>query len=101
MNTIAAHKDELKKLLQHLSNDKVVTGLTFVLLVDAYILRLDKNCPDIRARVNPAPSQIDGGLIYGTNIDSKLCALLRATYNFRPARRAFPQISRCGPQASD
>jgi hypothetical protein len=100
MNAILAHKDELEKLFEDLSSDRVVSGITFVALVDAYITRLDTNCPDISARVNPPPAQIDGGLTYGTNIDSKLRALLRATYNFKPPRRAFPKISRCGPQAS-
>ena len=36
----------------------------------------------------------------GTNIDSELRSLLRPTYNFRTAGRAFPKISRGGPQAS-
>jgi len=100
MNAIVAHKDELEKLLEGLSSDKVVSGITFVALVDAYITGLDANCPDISARVNPPPAQVDGKLTYGTNIDSKLRALLRATQDFRTARRAFPKISRCGPQAS-
>ena len=99
MNAIAAHKDELKKLLENLSSHRAASGITFVALVDAYIIRLDTNFPDISARVNPPPAQIDGELKDGTNIDSKLRALLRATYNFKPPRRAFPKISRCGPQA--
>ena len=99
MNAIAAHKDELGKLLEDLLSDRVVSGITFVALMDAYITRLDTNCPDISARVNPPPTQIDGGLTYGTNIDSKLRALLRATQNFKTARLFFPKISRCGPQA--
>jgi hypothetical protein len=97
MNAISAHKDELEKLLEDLSSDRVVSGITFVALVDAYVTRLDTNCPDIRARVNPPPAQMDGGLTYGTNIDSKLRALLCATYDFKTARGAFPTISRCGP----
>jgi hypothetical protein len=100
MNAIAAHKDELEKLLEDLSGDRVVSGITFVALVDAYITRLDGICSDISASVNPPPAQIDGELTYGTSIDSELRALLRATYNFRPADRAFPKISRGGPQAS-
>ena len=100
MNAIAAHKDELKKLLVDLSSDRVVSGMTFVAFVDAYITRLDTNCSDISVRVNPPPAQINGELTYGTNIDSKLRALLRATQNFKTARRAFRKISRCGPQAS-
>jgi hypothetical protein len=97
MHATAAHKDELEKLLEDLSRDTLVSGMTFVALVDAYIIRLDTNCPDISARVNPSAAQIDGELTYGADIDSKLCALLRPTYNFRPARRASPQVSRFGP----
>ena len=98
MNAPAAHKDELEKLLENLSGDIAASGITFEALVDAYFLRLDTNCPDISARVNPPPAQIDAGLTNGTNINSKLRALLRAIYNFKPPRRAFPKISRCGPQ---
>jgi hypothetical protein len=78
MNAKAAHKDELKKMLVHLSN-RVVSGMTFVALVDAYITRLDANCSDISTRVDPPPAQINVKLTYGTNIDSKLRALLCAT----------------------
>jgi hypothetical protein len=98
MNSTAAHKDELEKLLEDLSRDTLVSGITFVALVDAYIIRLDTNCPDISARVNPPSTQIDGELTYGTHIDSELRALLRATQNFKTARRVLPKISRCGPQ---
>ena len=101
MNAIAAHKDELEKLLENLSGDTAVSGITFVALVNAYVARLDINCPDISARVNPPPARINGELTYGTNIDSELRTLLRATYNFRTPRRAFPTISRCGPQTSN
>ena len=55
MNGIAAHKDELEKLIEDLSGDSAVSGITFVALVDAYITRLDANCTDISARVNPPP----------------------------------------------
>jgi hypothetical protein len=79
MDPIAAHKDELKKLLENLSGDTAVSGITFVASLDAYITRLDTNCSDISARVNPPPAQINGELTYGTNIDSELRALLRAT----------------------
>ena len=100
MNAISAHKDELEKLIEDLSDDNAVSGITFVALVNAYIARLDGNSSGISATVNPPPAQIDGELTYGTNIDSKLRALLHATQNFKTARRAFPRISRCGPQAS-
>jgi hypothetical protein len=64
MTAIAAHKDELEKLLENLSGDKVVSGITFMALVDAYITRLDANCPDIRACVNPPPAQVNEELIW-------------------------------------
>jgi hypothetical protein len=57
MNAIAAHKGELKKLLENLSGDAVVSGITFVASLDAYITRLDTNCLDISARVNPIHRQ--------------------------------------------
>jgi hypothetical protein len=64
MTAIAAHKDELKKLLENLSGDIAVSGITFVALVDAYITRLDTNCPEISARVNPPPAQVNEKLIW-------------------------------------
>ena len=73
-NAISAHKDELEKLIEDLSADIAVSGITFVAVVDAYIARLDANSSGIRASVNPPPAQIDGGLAYGTNIDPKLRA---------------------------
>ena len=90
MNATAAHKHELQKLLEDLSSDTLVSGITFVALVDAYIMRLDTNFPDTRRRANPSPAQIDGELKYGTNIDSKLRALLRATQNFKTEGRVLP-----------
>jgi len=100
MNATAAYKDELQKLLEDLSSDTLVSGITFVALVDAYIMRLDTNYPDTSRRDNPPSAQIDGELTYGTNIDSKLRALLRTTQNFKTSRCVFPKISRYGPQAS-
>ena len=66
-------------MLDDLSRDRAVSGIGFVAFLNAYITRLDKNCSDISARVNPQPAQINGELTYGTNIDSELRALLRAT----------------------
>ena len=57
MNPIAAHKDELKKLLENLSGDTAVSGIGLVASLDAYITRLDTNCSDIRAGVNPIRRQ--------------------------------------------
>ncbi len=64
MNAIAAHKDELEKLLENLSGDIAVSEITFVALLDAYITRLDANCLDISARVNPLPAQVNEELIW-------------------------------------
>jgi hypothetical protein len=64
MNAIAAHKDELEKLLEDLSSDRVVSEIDFVASLDAYITRLDANCSDINARVNPPPAQINGELTW-------------------------------------
>ena len=52
MNAIAAHKDELKKLLENLSGDTAGLRDSFVASLDAYITRLDTTCLDIGARVN-------------------------------------------------
>jgi hypothetical protein len=100
MNAIAAHKDELEKLLEDLSSDRVVSGITFVALVDAYITRLDTNCSDLNACVTPPPAHRDSELTYGINIDSKLRPLLRAARNFKTAYRVLSKTSRSGPQAS-
>jgi hypothetical protein len=64
MNAIAAHKDELKKLLENLSGDAAVSGVGFVAFLDAYITRLDTNCSDINASGNPPPAQTNGELIW-------------------------------------
>jgi hypothetical protein len=64
MNAIAAHTDELKKLLEDLSRERVVSGIGFVAFLDAYITRLDTKCSDISARVNPPPAQINGELTW-------------------------------------
>ncbi len=64
MNAIAAHKDELERLLVNLSGNTAVSGIVFVAFLDAYITRLDTNCSDISARVNPSPAQINGELTW-------------------------------------
>jgi hypothetical protein len=90
MNAIAAHKDELEKLLENLSGDIAVSGITFVALVDAYITRLDANCPDISARVNPRRAQINRRI----NVDPTLtqnCALYYAQHKTSERRATFFQ----------
>jgi hypothetical protein len=64
VNAIAAHKNELERLLIDLSGDIAVSEINFAALVDAYITRLDTNCSDISARVSPPPAQINGELIW-------------------------------------
>jgi hypothetical protein len=63
MDPIAAHRDELEKLLENLSGD-AVSEITFVAFLDAYIACLDTNCSDISARVNPPPAQTNGELTW-------------------------------------
>jgi len=79
MNAIAAHKNELEKLIENLSGDVAVSGIPFVALVDAYITRLDANCLDIRARVNPPPAQINGELHMEPTLTQN-CALYYAQH---------------------
>jgi hypothetical protein len=62
-------KDELKKLLEDLSDDSAASGIAFVILVDAYISPLDANCSDIAGHINLPRAQ------HRTNIDSQLRAL--------------------------
>ena len=64
MNPTAAHKDELKKLLENLSGDTAVSGIGLVASLDAYITRLDTNRSDIKARVNPPPAETNGELTW-------------------------------------
>jgi hypothetical protein len=90
MNAIAAHKDELKKLLENLSGDIAVSGITFVALVDAYITCLDANCPDISARVDPPRAPINRRI----NMDPTLtqnCALYYAQHKTSKRRASFFQ----------
>jgi hypothetical protein len=89
MNAIAAHKHELENLLEDLSSD-AVAGITFAALVDAYFTRLDANCPDISARVNPPPAQIERRI----NMDPTLtqnCALYYAQHKTSKRRASFFQ----------
>ena len=90
MNAIAAHKDELEQLFEDLSSDRVVSGITFVALVDAYITRLDTNCPDVSARVNPSAAQIDGGLTMEPTLTQN-CALYYAQHTTSKRRAALFQ----------
>jgi hypothetical protein len=95
MNAIAAHKDELNKLLENLSGEVAVSGITFVALVDAYITRLDANCPDISARVNPQLAQIN----WRINMEPTLtqnCALYYAQHKTSKRATFFQRFRAAG-----
>jgi hypothetical protein len=57
MNAIAAHKDELKKLLANLSHDTAVSGMGFAALLDAYITRVETDYSDVRELVDLAKTR--------------------------------------------
>jgi hypothetical protein len=88
MNAIAAHKDELKKLLENLSVDAAVSGITFAVLLDAYITRLDTNCSDISACVSLPPAQINGVLNMEPTLTQN-CALYYAQHKTSKERAAL------------
>ena len=79
MNAIAAHKHELERLLEDLSGDLASSEIKFLALVDAYITRLDTNCSDINARVDPSPSRINGELNMEPTLTQN-CALYYAQH---------------------
>jgi hypothetical protein len=74
MNAIAAHKDELQRLLEDLSSDRLVSGITFAALVNAYIARLDANCLDIAAGVpmGRPHNQMDDQYLEPTSTQSRI-----------------------------
>jgi hypothetical protein len=90
MNAIAAHKDELKKLLENLSGDVAVSGITFMTLVDAYITRLDANCPAISAGVNLVPAHINRRIKMEPTLTQN-CALYYAQHKTSKRRASFFQ----------
>ena len=105
MNAIAAHKDELTKLLDNLSGDIAFSGITFVALVDAYITRLDVNCLDIqrprqsatsanKRRINMEPTLTQNyALHYAQHKTSKERAALFRKFR-AAARKRGPDVRR-------
>jgi len=89
MNPVAAHKDELKKLLENLSGDTAVSGITFVASLDAYITRLDTNCSGISARVNPIRRQRKQTENYMEPTLTQNCALYYAQHKTSKRRAAL------------
>ena len=105
MNAIDAHKDELKKLLENLSDNTAVSGITFVAFLDAYITRLDTNCLDIsrprqsaasanKRRINLEPTLTQNcALYYAQHKTSKARAALFKKFR-AAARKRRPDVRR-------
>jgi len=96
MNGIAAHRHELERLLKGLSGDIAFSGITFVTLVDAYITRLDANCPDISAGINPVPARINRRIKMEPTLTQN-CALYCAQHKSSKPRASFFQRFRLRP----
>ena len=102
MNAIAAHRHELERLLKDLSGDIAFSGMTFVTLVDAYIARLDPNCPDTNAGVNPVPAYMNRRIKMEPTLTQN-CALYYAQDKSSKPRASFFQRFRAaaGKQAPE
>jgi hypothetical protein len=90
MNAIAAHKHELERLLKDLSGDNAFSKINFLVLVDAYITRLDTNCSDISVRVNPSAARINGELNMEPTLTQN-CSLYYAQHTTSERRAALFQ----------
>ena len=100
MNAIAAHRHELERLLKDLSGDIAFSGITFVTLVDTYITRLEANCPDISAGVNPVPAHMNRRIKIEPTLTQN-CALYYAQHKSSKPRASFFQRFRAAaPQAN-
>jgi hypothetical protein len=90
MNAIAAHRHELERLLKDLSGDIAFSGMTFVTLVDAYIARLDPNCPGTNAGVTPVPAHMNRRIKMEPTLTQN-CALYYAQHKSSKPRASFFQ----------
>jgi hypothetical protein len=90
MNAIAAHRHELERLLKDLSGDIAFSGITFVTLVDAYIRRLDANCPGTSAGLNPVPAYMSRRIKMEPTLTEN-CALYYAQHKSSKPRASFFQ----------
>jgi hypothetical protein len=88
MNVIAAHKDELKKLLENLSGDTAVSGIGSGAFLDAYITRLDTNCSDI-SRPRQSAARANKGRINMEPALTQNCALYYAQHKTSKGRAAL------------
>jgi hypothetical protein len=98
MNAIAAHRHELERLLKDLSGDIAFSEINFVTLVDAYVTRLDANCPDISAGVNPVPAYINRRIKMEPTM-TQSCALYYAQHKTSKWRVSFFQRFRAAARA--
>ena len=55
INPVAAHKEELERLLINLSGNAAVSSMGVVALLNSYITRLEMRCSDLRAQIEPQP----------------------------------------------
>ena len=88
MNAIAAHKDELKKLLENLSGGTAISGRGFVASLDAYITRLDTNCSD-NQRLRRSAASANKGRINMEPTLTQNCALYFAQHKTSKGRAAL------------
>ena len=93
MNAIAAHKDELKKLLENLSDDTAASEIGFVAFLDAYIRRLDTNCSDI-SRPRRSAASANKRRINMEPTLTQNCALYYVQHKTSKPRATFFQRSR-------
>jgi hypothetical protein len=77
-------------LLKDLSGDIAFSEINFVALVDAYITRLDTNCSDVSAGVNPSPARIKGELNMEPTLTQN-CALYYVQHKSSKPRASFFQ----------
>ena len=77
-------------MLKDLSGDIAFSGITFVTLVDAYITRLDANCPDTNAGVNPVPAYMNRRIKMEPTLTQN-CALYYAHHKTSKPRASFFQ----------
>src|SRR5215208_388275 len=102
MNAIAAHRHELERLLKDLSGDNAFSRITFVTWVDAYLARLDANCPNISAGANAIPAHVNRRIKVETTLTQN-CALYYAQHKSSKPRASFFQRFRAaaGKQAPE
>src|SRR5207249_9855401 len=67
-----------------------ILRITFLAVVDAYLTRLDANCPDISAGINPVPAHINRRIKLESTLTQN-CALYYAQHKSSKRRASFFQ----------